>query len=100
AEPQPRLVDQLPLDALHGPGDRAAGRDRVQTELVAACTGRDHRIRIAHPAQWSEREHVLVLHPGLLASLSFVDVLAADRARRARVARDLPELRDLLGTQR
>ena len=46
-------------------------------------------------AQRSEREHVLVLHPGLLAPRTLVDVLAADRARRTGVARHLAQLGDL-----
>ena len=44
-------------------------------------------------AQGPEREDVLVLDPHLPAALGGVDVLAADRARRARVARHARGLR-------
>ena len=99
AEPQPRRVDQPALGALHRPGDRAAGRDRVQAQLVAAGAGREHVVRVGHPAQRPEREHVLVLHALAPAALAGVDVLAADRAGRARVAGHPAQLVQLLGGQ-
>ena len=45
------------------------------------------------------REHVLVLHAGLLPPLAEVDVLTADRARGAAVAGDGAQLRQLLRGQ-
>ena len=97
AEAEPRRVDQAALGALHRPRDGAARRDRVQAQLVAAGAGGEHVVRVRHPAQRTEREHVLVLHALGAAALAGVDVLAADRARRARVARHPPQLVQLLG---
>jgi hypothetical protein len=50
AEAQPWRVDQAALGALHRPGDRAAGRDRVEPQLVAARAGREHGVGVAHTA--------------------------------------------------
>jgi hypothetical protein len=45
----------------------------------------------------AQREHVLVLDARLSAALGRVDVLAADRARRARVAGHTASLGEVLG---
>src|SRR3954447_23737566 len=92
AEAQPRRVDQAALDALHRPRDRAAGGDRVEPELVAAAARGEHRVRVRDAAQRPEREDVLVLDAYALAAGPLVDVLAADRARGAAVARDAARL--------
>ena len=99
AEPQPRCIDQAAFGALHRPGDGAAGRDGVEAELVAAGAGGEDVVGVGDAAHRPEREHVLVLHPRLLAALGGVDVLAADRARGAAVAGDLAQLGDVLGGQ-
>ena len=99
AEPQPRLVDQPALGALHRPRDGAAGRDRVDAQLVAAGAGGEHVVGVGHAAQRAEGEHVLVLHPLAAAALAGVDVLAADRAGRAAVAGHPAQLVQLLGRQ-
>ena len=47
AELQPRRVEQTALDAFHGKGDRAAGADRVEPQLVAPPRRPQHDVRIA-----------------------------------------------------
>src|SRR4051794_32957617 len=98
-EAQPRRVDQAALDALHRPRDRAAGGDGVEPELVAAAARGEHRVRVGDAAQRTEREDVLVLDAHALAAGALVDVLAADGARRAAVARDAARLGEVLGGQ-
>ena len=68
AEAQPRRVDQAALDALHRPGDRAARRDRVEAQLVAAAARLEHGVRVRDAAHRPEREDVLVLDAHLLAA--------------------------------
>ncbi len=58
---------------------------------------REHGVGIGHAAERPEREHVLVLHARAAAAGRRVDVLAADRARGAAVARHVAELVQLLG---
>src|SRR3954471_2558687 len=99
AEAQPRRVDEATLDALHRPRDRAAGGDRVEAEFVAKAARGEHGVGIGHAAQRAEREDVLVLDADLLSARSLVDVLAADRARGAAVARDPARLGEVLRRQ-
>src|SRR3954454_603115 len=99
AEAQPRRVDEAALDALHRPRDRAAGGDRVEAEFVAKAARGEHGVGIGHAAQRAEREDVLVLDADLLSARSLVDVLAADRARGAAVARDPARLGEVLRRQ-
>ena len=63
AERQPGLVEQAALDAFHREGDRAAGADGVDAELVAALRRAQHRVAIADAAQRAEREQALVFQP-------------------------------------
>src|SRR3954453_16344265 len=98
-EAQPRRVHQAAFDALHRPRDRAAGGDGVEPELVAAAARSEHPVRVGDPAQRPEGEDVLVLDAHALAAGALVDVLAADGARRAAVARDAARLGEVLGGQ-
>src|SRR3954470_15208064 len=98
-EAQPRRVDQAALDAFHRPRDRAAGGDRVEPELVAAAACGEDRVGVGDAAERAEREDVLVLDAHALAIGALVDVLAADGARRAAVARDAARLGEVLGRQ-
>ena len=51
AEDEPRLIEQAALDALHGEGDRAAGADRVDAELVAALRRAQDGVAVADAAE-------------------------------------------------
>ena len=55
-----------PLGALHGKGDRAAGADRVEPQLIAPLRSAEHDLGIVDFAERAQGEQVFILQPHAL----------------------------------
>ena len=80
AEAEVGQIQQTPLDALHGEGQRAPHGDGVQPQLVAKLRGLQHQVRVPDSQQGTQGENVLVFHPHGLAVPPGHPLFAADHA--------------------
>ena len=86
-EGEPGLIEPSAFDTLHREGDRAAGADRIDAEVVAEPGCAEHGVGVAHAAERTQREQALVLEPDTVLVADRVDVLAPDGAGDAAGAR-------------
>src|SRR4029450_6349572 len=96
AEDQPRFVEPSALDALHRKGDRPAGADGIEAQLVASLRRAEDVIGAADANQGSEREEALILDANTSLAVR-INMLAPDRARHAAFADLRTGRRQLVG---
>jgi len=67
AKLEPPLIEQAALDTFHGEGNRAAGADCIQAQIVTAARSPQHDTRIVDPTQRTKSEQIFVLDANTLS---------------------------------
>src|SRR5260370_15683833 len=78
-------MEQSPFGTFHSKSDAGAGRDRIETILIAKSRGLQYGVAITYPTKGAQGEQAFVFQTNF-SSRRFINVFATDGAGRAGAA--------------